>query len=85
MVTHAISREIQPGLVPILKTVVEEELVDTEVTEMSLLACISPGLIQYSPGVISHLVDTRVREVSENIGKVEACHGQFGDDHFRES
>lgn len=42
-------------------------------------------MIQYSPGVISHLVDTRVREVSENIGKIETCHGQFGDDHFRES
>jgi hypothetical protein len=36
------------------------------------------------PGVISHLVNTRVREVGENIGKVESSHGQLRDDHLGE-
>jgi hypothetical protein len=37
------------------------------------------------PSVVGHLINTRVGEVSQDIGIVESGHGQFGEDHLGES
>lgn len=36
------------------------------------------------PGVVGHLVHSRVGEVSEDVGKVQASHGELRDDHLGE-
>ncbi len=83
VMTHAVRREVQLGLVPILKTVVEEELIDSEVTEYTAQHQTIHTRIPL-PGVVGHLVHTGMREVGENIGEIETGHGEFGDDHLGE-
>jgi hypothetical protein len=34
--THTVSREVQLGLVAVIKAIVQEELIDTEVTDYQL-------------------------------------------------
>ena len=78
--THDVSWEVELGLVGVLETVVEEELVQTKVAVR--LGRLNRFQRQSAPGVVSHFVDTRVREVGEDVSEVESRHGQLRDDHL---
>ena len=84
MMTHAICRKIELCLIPIFQAIVKEELIDPKMAVRQELVLTFQDVQSHLPCIVGHLIDTRVREVGEDIGIIETGHCDLRDDHLRE-